>query len=241
MARAAAATAVKDTPTPGTYRTDAVTDLALTMPIFVAYHIGVVFLPVRNAADIVTSRLAALAEHSRAGYMALTAGLGAVVVLALLMLGHRDKLRLSTFALVAIEGVVYAATMRYVAGVATSLVPLAQGSGPGFDTFTAVVMSLGAGFYEELAFRVGAFALGAKLLLHLDNWPKWAVYPLWAVVCAAGFSIWHHIGPTSEPFELRAFVFRTVCGLVFTLIYAFRGFAPAVWTHALYDVWVMAL
>lgn len=29
------------------------------------------------------------------------------------------------------------------------------------------------------------------------------------------------------------------CGLVLTAIYAFRGFAPAVWTHALYDVWVM--
>ena len=26
------------------------TDLALTLPIFVAYHLGVVFLPVRNAA-----------------------------------------------------------------------------------------------------------------------------------------------------------------------------------------------
>lgn len=240
MARAAVATATKE-PTPGTHRTDAVTDLALTMPIFVAYHIGVVFLPVRNAADLVTSRLAALAEHSRAGYMALTAGLGAVVVLALLMLGHREKLRASTFALVAIEGVVYAATMRYVAGAATSLVPMAAGAAPGFDTFTAVVMSLGAGFYEELAFRVGAFSLGARFLLHLDDWPKWAVYPLWALACAVAFSLWHHLGPSGEPFELRAFVFRTVCGLVFTLIYAFRGFAPAVWTHALYDIWVMAL
>ncbi len=240
MARAAVATATKE-PTPGTYRTDAVTDLALTMPIFVAYHIGVVFLPVRNAADLVTSRLAALAEHSRAGYMALTAGLGGLVVVALLMLGHRDKLRASTFALVAVEGVVYAATMRYVAGFATSLLPMAGGAEPGFDTFTAVVMSLGAGFYEELAFRVGAFWLGAKFLLHLDDWPKWAVYPLWGLACAVAFSLWHHLGPSGEPFELHAFVFRTVCGLVFTLIFAFRGFAPAVWTHALYDIWVMAL
>lgn len=39
-----------------------------------------------------------------------------------------------------------------------------------------------------------------------------------------------------EAFELRSFVFRFVCGMVFTVIYAFRGFAPAVWKHALYDV-----
>ena len=36
---------------------DAWSDLALTLPLFVAYHLGVVFLPVRNAADIVTREL----------------------------------------------------------------------------------------------------------------------------------------------------------------------------------------
>ena len=37
----------------------------------------------------------------------------------------------------------------------------------------------------------------------------------------------------STDFALR------VLGLVLTLIYATRGFAAAVWTHALYDVWVL--
>ena len=67
------------------------------------------------------------------------------------------------------------------------------------------------------------------------------VYPAWAPVCAAGFSAWHHLGPMGEPFALEPFVFRTVCGRVFTAIFAFRGFSPAVWIHALYDVWVMVL
>ena len=57
---------------------------------------------------------------------------------------------------------------------------------------------------------------------------------------AAAFSAWHYVGPLGDPFELRSFVFRWVCGLVFTLIYVFRGFAPVVWTHALYDIWVLA-
>ena len=60
-----------------------------------------------------------------------------------------------------------------------------------------------------------------------------------AVVASALFSGWHYFGEFGEVFELRSFVFRFVCGLVFTVIYAFRGFAPVVWTHALYDVWVM--
>ena len=228
-------------PKPGTHRTDALTDVALTMPLFVAYHLGVVFLPVRNAADVVTSRLAGFAEHSKLAYMALTAGIGAAVVIGLLATGQREKMRLSSFGLVAVEGVVYAMTMRYVAGAVTAALPLAAGAAGGDDLLTAITMSLGAGFYEELAFRVIAFGLGARFLLAIDDWPKWAVYPLWAIVCATAFSAWHHVGAMGEPFALRPFVFRTVCGLAFTGIFAFRGFAPAVWTHALYDLWVMAL
>ena len=228
-------------PKPGTHRTDAITDVALTMPVFVAYHLGVVFLPVRNAADIVTSRLAGFAEHSKLAYMALTAGLGAAVVIGLLATGQREKMRLSSFGLVAVEGVVYAMTMRYVAGAVTAALPLAAGGAVGNDLLTSVTMSLGAGFYEELAFRVLAFGVGARFLLAIDDWPRWAVYPLWALVCATAFSGWHHLGAMGEPFALHPFVFRTVCGLAFTAIFAFRGFAPAVWTHALYDLWVMAL
>jgi hypothetical protein len=61
----------------------------------------------------------------------------------------------------------------------------------------------------------------------------------WAIVAAAVFSGWHYVGELGDPFDARSFVFRWVCGLAFTAIYAFRGFAPAVWTHTLYDVWVL--
>jgi hypothetical protein len=223
----------------GTTRTDAVTDLALTLPLFVIYHLGVVFLPVRNAADLVTSQLTSLAANNLGLYLLLTAALGAAVTLGLLFFGHREKLRWESFVLVAIEGVLYAMAMRTVASLAVGLLPL--GPFPGLEStfFGAIVMSVGAGFYEEIAFRVVAFGLGARLILSLDDWSPWLVYPVWALVCAAGFSLWHHLGAMGEPFALKPFLFRTVCGLVFTAIYGFRGFAPAVWTHTLYDIWAM--
>ncbi len=56
---------------------------------------------------------------------------------------------------------------------------------------------------------------------------------------AAAFSGWHYVGALGDPFDLQSFAFRAVCGLFLTMIFAFRGFAPAVWTHAIYDVWVM--
>jgi hypothetical protein len=45
----------------------------------------------------------------------------------------------------------------------------------------------------------------------------------------------------ADGFQLISFTFRAVLGLLLTLIFATRGFAAAVWTHAIYDVWVLVL
>ena len=59
--------------------------------------------------------------------------------------------------------------------------------------------------------------------------------------CAVLFSGMHYLGPLGDPFQMKSFVARMVLGLALTLVYAMRGFAAAVWTHALYDVWVLVL
>ncbi|HEY4104033.1 MAG TPA: CPBP family glutamic-type intramembrane protease [Polyangiaceae bacterium] len=219
-------------------------DLALTLPVFLGYHLGVVFLPVRNAADIVTRELTSLAENSLLAYAALTLGIGAVFVGVLLMLGRAHTLRASRFVFVGAEGVLYAIAMRLAGQYVVTRLALA-GASPTEGGFSALVMSLGAGFYEEIAFRVALFGLGLRLLLMLAGpmlpLKRMVVSIVWAVLAAAAFSGWHYIGELGDPFELRSFVFRWVCGLAFTLIYAFRGFAPAVWTHTIYDAWVLVL
>jgi hypothetical protein len=222
-------------------------DLALTLPIFVIYHLGVVWMDVQNAADIVTRELKALASSSLPTYSGLTLAIGGVFAGILLVLGRGHTLRWQRFALVAAEGILYAVAMRLVASYVVGKVHLDAGvpateQAPGF--FTAVVLSLGAGLYEEIAFRVGLYGVGRRLVLAMmpEALPgqKLLVSLGWAALSAAVFSGWHYFGQFGEPFELRSFVFRWVCGLVFTLIYVFRGFAPVVWTHALYDIWVLA-
>jgi hypothetical protein len=49
----------------------------------------------------------------------------------------------------------------------------------------------------------------------------------------------HYLGPFGDKLELGSFVFRLTLGLALTLIFATRGFAAAVWAHALYDLWVL--
>lgn len=216
-------------------------DLGLTLPIFVIYHLGVMFLPVRNAADLVTQELVQLAHNDRIAYAALTIGLGSLFVAVLLSLGRGQALRLKSFAWLALEGVVYAIGMRLVAAAVVG--ELFLGTGLVEGRFMGVIMSLGAGLYEEIAFRVLLFGLGwrcLRVLVRPSSWPQRASLALgWALLSALAFSAWHHLGVLGEPFDAQVFVFRAVCALVFTLIYAVRGFAPTVWTHVTYDLWVL--
>jgi hypothetical protein len=220
-------------------KSNAWTDLALTLPIFLGYHLGVVLLQVRNAADPVSSQLVKLAEHNIAIYWGLTLGIGAAVVALLFVLGRGESFDRKRFAFVSSEAVVYAFLMRFAAGYAVGAVTLGA-SGQGM--WQGVVMSLGAGFYEEIAFRVGLYGLGALAIKAIfGTLPRTVMLIAWAVVTAMIFAGWHYVGPLSDAWDFRTFVFRATCGLVLTAIYVFRGFAPAVWTHTLYDVWALAL
>jgi hypothetical protein len=230
-------------------------DLALTLPVFLAYQIGVVFLNVRNASDAVTSRLLELSRGDRWTYFELTVAIGAAMVAVFAILGRGQTFRVRKLVQIVVEGAAYAFAM----GAVTSWVVGKIFAGPSARTlegpFAGLVMSLGAGFYEELAFRAVLFGLGTKVLVWLfARQPMRLVLPgpppgvtavivtaLWAVACAAIFSGMHYVGSFGDSFDMRSFVARAVLGLTLTLVYVTRGFAAAVWTHALYDVWVLLL
>ena len=197
-------------------------------------------MPIRNAADMVTRELVALAGHDMAAYGGLTLGIGLVYVLVLGLAGRGHALRWQRFALIAVEGIAYAVAMRLAATYVVGRVFL---GGAPQGVFAGLVMSLGAGFYEELAFRVLLFGTGLKVLTLVypasSAIRKTLVPILWALVTSAVFSGWHYVGDLGDAFDARSFLFRWVCGAVFVAIYALRGFAPVVWTHTIYDLWVM--
>jgi hypothetical protein len=231
------------------------TELALTLPIFLVYQLGVVFLNVRNATDIVTSRLLELSNGDRMTYLELTSGTGLALMCVFGFLGRRQAFKPGKMLQIALEGAAYAIAMgsatSWVVGKVFAGAPPRLVDGP----FTGVVMALGAGFYEELAFRVLFFGLGAKLLVWLLvrqrvglvgegqrlGFGAIVILIAWALVSAAVFSGMHYLGPLGDSFDARSFVARAVLGLALTLVYASRGFAAAVWTHALYDVWVLVM
>lgn len=228
-------------------------DLGLTLPVFLFYHLGVVFLNVRNASDVVTGAILQLTEGNLPLYLGVTTAIGAAFAGVFIWLGRGHALQPHKFLQIAIEGVIYATVMRFFGSWVVAKVFAGKAIAGGFVGF---VMSLGAGFYEELTYRVLLFGLGAKLLVwvfarqkmslvdgasRLPSIKALAITLGWCAIAAAIFSGVHYVGPLSDPFDLKSFVFRWVLGLTLTAIYATRGFAAAVWAHALYDVWVLVL
>jgi len=100
---------------------------------------------------------------------------------------------------------------------------------------------VGAGVHEEIVFRLlllnGLALLGDKVL----GLRHWVAVMLAFVLSSLLFSAAHHVGPLGEELRVGVFVFRALAGLVFASLFQFRGFAIAVYTHSLYDVYVLML
>ena len=228
-------------------------DLGLTLPIFLVYHLAVVFLGVQNATDMVTGTLLELSAGDRTKYLVGTVAIGVLFAGTFALLGRGQAFRPGKFVQIAIEGAVYAVVMALVANQVVGHIFAGQGIA-GAGRFVGFIMSLGAGFYEELTFRVLLFGIGAKILVWTFGQQKVElagtrssrfsftsvlVMLVWGAACAVIFSGVHYVGPMADSFQLTSFTFRAVLGLILTLIFVTRGFAAAVWTHAIYDVWVL--
>lgn len=105
------------------------------------------------------------------------------------------------------------------------------------DLWTQLALSIGAGLYEELFFRV-LLVGGLFLLFRMLIRSQTMAYVAAALIGAALFSAAHYVGTLGDPFALDSFTFRFLFGLVLNVLFLVRGFGVAAWTHALYDVWL---
>jgi len=224
--------------------------LLFALPLLLLYELLETVAPirsgggvVRNGADVLLTSLftAALGPRGPLVFMALVIG-GALVLV------WRDKrgaapLRASTFATMLLESIALALCFGVVIGTATihlvgPLRSLVAGSPLDGAPIARLTLSLGAGLYEELLFRVVIVALVSNGL-RLLGFSQLIAGIVAVIVGALLFSAFHYIGPFGEPMPLESFVFRALAGLAFSALYLTRGFGITAWTHALYDVAVL--
>lgn len=227
--------------------------LTFALPLLILYEVLALALNqgtaagIRNGADVLLRSVAATVLGDRGPVL-----FGGLVVLVLLVLAVRDRrrsgagLRPRLFVLMLIESALLAVAFGIVVGLITAqllnalpTLALSQPSAQ-MDWPVVFMVSLGAGVYEELVFRVilvSGLLLAARTLF---GWGTVAASTFAVVTGALVFSAFHYIGPYGDPLEAPSFVFRTVAGLAFSGLYVTRGFGITAWTHALYDVFLLA-
>ena len=220
------------------------------LPLLVLYEVGVLFAgdgQIRVGADVWLKRL--LAVVGETGWAALGVG----VFVAGLVVFWRDRARRPPlvaryFGWLLAESLGYAVVLAFLVGGVVgalfgawpvALPDLALAQLAEFGVGLQLALSIGAGLYEELVFRV-ILVGGLFLLVHrLGRVERTRAYVFAAVVGAVVFSAVHHVGPFGDPFTLSVFTFRFLFGLALNGVFLLRGFALAAWTHALYDVLVV--
>jgi len=210
--------------------------LLLSLPLLLIYNLGLWFgdLGIMNGADFITG--ATYRAFGPRGFLLFQAALLVIGVGTVIILKRHGRLNPRHFIVLLAESLVYALVMG------TFIVHLMQKThllGPGGDhgIFGSIVLSAGAGFHEELVFRM--LLLGGLLLLlrRLFDWPPWLAATVAVLVSSVLFSVAHYFG--TESFAWYTFWYRSLAGIYFAVLYVARGFAVAAYTHALYDIYVM--
>jgi hypothetical protein len=231
--------------------------LLFALPLFALYQLLSVVRPphagadqIRNGADVILQSAFTLVA-GRYGPVALLA----VMVVASLVLIARDVrangrgFRAGIFVGMSAEAVAYALVFGLVVGTLTAhllgtlhaMAIGAPGGAQSLDRASRLVISLGAGLYEELLFRVilvSALAWLARVVLGAG---RVTAGVLATIVGALIFSASHYVGAYGDRLELQSFVYRAIGGVVFSALYLTRGFGITAWTHALYDLFLLAL
>ena len=221
------------------------TSLVLVFPLFLVYQVGVLFtLPMLNGADFLTVFLFRNLGLSTTAYLGYTAIVAVCFAIGVVMLRRRQRFDPHLIIPVFIESAIYALTMG-------SLIVLVMTRVLGFNPRLAggviahqgivarIVMSFGAGVYEETVFRLGIMTAVVAVLERALGLARWVAAVVALAVSAVLFSAMHHLPPYGDPLSLGVFTFRALAGVFFGLLFWFRGFAIAVYTHALYDLYVL--
>ncbi len=217
-------------------RHDPLTGLLLTIPVFLLYHLGILAIDLRNGVDLVSTLTFQLLNRSLLGYVGVTIGYAAAIAIAAYVLRRRGTIKAAELLPVLGESVLLAILMFFLVGWATQQIFDWQLGPRAMSPLEKVVMAAGAGFHEELVFRVGLFAGGTLVLHRLARLSEAKAAWIAAFGSAAIFSAIHYLGPLGDPFSIVSFVFRLLAGLYLAAVYRFRGFAVAVYTHAIYDL-----
>ncbi len=219
--------------------------LVFLLPMVVAYELGMVLLH-GNVPDYQRPALAAkqllqwfFSLFGATGFYLPGAALIIVLLAWQLASRHPWKVTGGVFFGMAGESILLAIPLL----VLNQWIPVLQGLGnvPGEATGAGasldnLLLSVGAGLYEELVFRLIIITVVTMLLVDVVRFRQ-ITGVAGAVILSSLLFAAHHYHPIgADPWSSKDFAFRAAAGAYLAAVFVLRGFGLAVGCHVIYDV-----
>lgn len=217
----------------------------LALPLFALYEILIrISQPgqeqiVRISVDVWLQYLLSLIGFDGLTFILIALLVGGAVIIYR-QPGRLKSLKRKYFIGLILESILYAILVSIIISLFLGLLFQISSGSPlqELSKLQLFALSLGAGLYEELFFRV--ILVSTLLYLFKRFFTSHKSASAAAIITAAlAFSGVHYIGEFGDVWTLNSFLFRFLFGLFLNLIYVYRGFGCAAWTHAIYDLLVV--
>jgi membrane protease YdiL (CAAX protease family) len=230
--------------------------LAFLLPLVIVYEIGLVVLLQSEHGVLTNKAHETLLRFFAAFGVAPSSGfyLGGIAVVVVLLLWHilnRDPWRIDwpSLGIMALESLLLALPLivvgQFIMRILAANITLMMWSGDqpleGLNLWSKLAISVGAGLYEELLFRMLLVAVIHTLLVDLGKASNQVGAVVAVVVSAAAFAAYHPLRAANGSLSVQKLAFFFLAGLYFGAIYVLRGFGIVVGVHALYDVLTVSL
>jgi hypothetical protein len=218
-----------------------VTCLMFLLPFILLYELGIFYISY-SASEPETGKVIAvemferfLALFGASGYY--LPGLAIVLILLAWQVASGDNWKFSgqTIGGMWIESFLLAIPLLVLSHVANKQVIMAAVEGRASPVWLSeLLLSVSAGLYEELLFRLILIILLNILLIDVFKISEGPAIFTIVLSSAVIFSLYHYLG--DEKFEWNTFVFRTMAGGYLAGAFILRGFGITVGCHIMYNV-----
>lgn len=212
----------------------------ITLPIFLIYELGIFWMRniefnyIQNGADVLIEQTI-LKLGFDVIYVSSIIFLFILLIIIYYQKRHFNSLSISRpyLGVMFLESMVYASILFFLMG---NLYLMDASTN---DIYCNMILSLGAGIYEELIFRVLLIYISYQSIKFLFRLGKFSANFYAVIFSAILFSLFHFIG--AESFNQEAFAVRFIAGIFLASLYVQRGFGITAITHSFYDIFVIFL
>ena len=109
------------------------------------------------------------------------------------------------------------------------------------DLLEQFYLSVGAGIWEELIFRLGLITILTYLINSIFRYGKSFSIFLSLFFSGTIFSLFHYVGVYGDIFTWETFMLRAFAGVFLGAVFLSRGLGISVYTHIFYDMVIISI